>query len=474
MFLLPNILDQPDGYALSDADAGRRWSWQETAAATLSLAALLKTGFKKLAFLFCRNDVATVIAYLAVIEAGHAVALLDEGLPHEFQERLVSLYAPDLILISARRGEPSWQADYDIVGDDPALQIWQRTAPRGGEIHANLALLLSTSGSTGTPQFVRLTRQNIESNARSIHEALVLTPRERPITSLPIHYSYGLSVVNSHLAAGAEIVLTNESSISSHFWDRVRDYGCTSWSGVPYSYHILQKLDIDKLNVPTLKTLTQAGGKLNNGLVEHFRAKMSARGGRMFVMYGQTEATARIAVVPADRLEEKLGSAGQAIPGGSLAILTDHGLSTEANVTGEVVYSGPNVMLGYASSRADLSAGDTLSGCLCTGDTGLLDSDGFLYLSGRRKRDAKIFGMRLNMDEIEDMMRVYGPTAVLSSGEKLVLFCEHGGPDLFSRYRRTISSKLRMHAGAFEFRRVEQLPLKANGKIDYAELKRWQ
>jgi acyl-CoA synthetase (AMP-forming)/AMP-acid ligase II len=454
MFLIPGSLTQSEAYALTDAGSGQRWSWVQLIAAVKELAASLEAPRKRLAFLFCQNDGATVLSYLALIEAGHTVALLDAALSPTFRQRLLDLYQPDLILCSTQLEGPLDGYDFSTVS------MARRRATPEGELHPDLALLLSTSGSTGTPKFVRLTQANVESNAHSIREALGIAADQRPISSLPIHYSYGLSVVNSHLAAGAEVVMTNEGSIAPGFWEAFRKYRCTTYSGVPYSYQILRRLDFEKLDIPSLTTLTQAGGKLHTDLVSRFHKLMADRGGRMFVMYGQTEATARIAVVPADRLIEKLGSAGRAIPGGSLSIESG----------GEVVYSGPNVMMGYAQNRADLALGDTLLGCLKTGDIGHLDEEGFLYLSGRGKRDAKVFGLRLNMDEVEDMMRLHGPTAVLSAGEKLVLFCEHGDTDSFSSYSRELSSKLKLHASAFQFRRVEKLPLNANGKIDYKQL----
>jgi acyl-CoA synthetase (AMP-forming)/AMP-acid ligase II len=468
MLLLPSRPAQPEIPAITDAGSGRHWSRVQLESAVEGIAASLKTSRKQLAFLFCRNDAATILAYLALIEAGHAVALLNAALSPVFQQRLIALYTPDLLICPSNPERLVDSYDFSTIGEHPAIHLGRRCVTPQGEIHPDLALLLSTSGSTGTPKFVRLTRSNIEHNAHSIRQALAITAQERPITSLPIHYSYGLSVVNSHLAAGAEIILTHESSIAPLFWEAFRKYRCTTFSGVPYSYQILRRLVFEKL--PSLTTLTQAGGKLHPDLVVQFHSMIAARGGRMFVMYGQTEATARIAVVPADRLVEKPGSAGQAIPGGSLSIRSEAGLTVGPGGTGEVVYSGPNVMMGYALNRADLALGDTLAGCLHTGDAGYLDDEGFLYLSGRQKRDAKVFGLRLNMDEIEDMMRPHGPTAVLSAGEKLILFCEQGDAELFAEYGRELSSKLKLHASAFQFRRVEQLPLNANGKVDYRQL----
>lgn len=474
MFLIPEDLRSSSVCALYDSHSKRSWSYADLSAAVHERAAIFSSKKKGLFFLFCRNDAASVIGYLSAIQAGHAVAMLDEQLAPEFKKRLIELYQPEFIVSSVpivNTGVDRREASYSETSvGDPPLYVWSSDAKRTDSLHPDLALLLSTSGSTGTPKFVRLTKKNIESNARSIQAGLGINSTEKPITSLPIHYSYGLSVVNSHLITGATLVLTNLGLMSSDFWNIFREQSCTSWAGVPYSYQILKRLDLQKLNVPSLHTLTQAGGKLHTDMVAHFHALMKERGGRFYVMYGQTEATARICILPSGMLPEKLGSAGKAIENGALAVESDVGLTDESGVTGEVFYRGPNVMMGYATRRADLALGDELNGTLRTGDVGYLDADGYLFLTGRRKRDAKVLGLRLNMDEVEEMLRHYGPTAVIAGDEKLIIYCEYGDNEAFSQYGKELSSRLKIHAGAFEFRRITQLPLHANGKINYQEL----
>jgi acyl-CoA synthetase (AMP-forming)/AMP-acid ligase II len=181
-------------------------------------------------------------------------------------------------------------------------------------------------------------------------------------------------------------------------------------------------------------------------------------------MYGQTEATARIAILPHDRLPEKLGSAGIAIPGGRFHI------ESEASEPGELIYTGPNVMMGYAACREDLALGDVLQGRLATGDLARLDAEGFVYIEGRMKRDAKLFGLRINLDEIESMLRAHGPTAVISGPDKLLIYCEHGDEAAFARYRTDLAAKLKVNHRALEFYRLERLPVNGSGKIDYQAL----
>lgn len=453
--------------ALFDAASSRWWTFGELAEEIQRWAARLSTPHKSLAFCFARNDVHCVSAYLGALEAGCAIALLPDNLHEEFQARLIGAYEPDFLY------EGSAKTDYAsevfagaYQADATAPGFWRRGRPAAAPVHTDLALMLSTSGSTGSPKCVRLTAANVRANAHSIADALRITPSSCAVASLPIHYSYGLSVLNSYLVSGAPVVLTDEGLMSTGLWNLVREHQCDSFAGVPYSYQILDRLGLDRLKAPSLRTLTQAGGKLNPELIAKFHHAISQRGGQFFTMYGQTEATARIAVLPPEQLPAKVGSVGFAIPGGSIAIESLDGQPAE---TGEIVYRGPNVMMGYAETRADLAQGDVLQGVLHTGDLGRLDEDGCLWVTGRLKREAKLFGLRVNLDELESMVRVHGPAAIISGADRLRIYCEFD-ESLFAACRDELSSKLRIHSQAFEFRRVDRIPTNASGKIDYAAL----
>jgi acyl-CoA synthetase (AMP-forming)/AMP-acid ligase II len=229
---------------------------------------------------------------------------------------------------------------------------------------------------------------------------------------------------------------------------------------------MLERIGFATLDLPSLRTLTQAGGRMSDAMILRFHEAAAAKGARLVVMYGQTEATARIAYLPPERLPEKLGSAGIAIPDGRLWVE-----EAGEGVAGEVLYAGPNVMLGYAASRADLAEGDTLGGVLRTGDLGRIDADGFLWLSGRSKRIAKVFGLRLNLDEVEQMLHHLGPTAVVGGDDRLVIFCAHGDEERFGGYRASLSKALRLNHRALEFRRVDAIPATPSGKTDYSLLR---
>ncbi len=445
-------------------DAGSRVSWtygQLSDAVRACQDCLTQRG---LAFLFCGNDLPSVAWYLACIESGVPVALASGQLETGLRADLISLYNPEWIIADAKPDS----GDYKATSHD---RLWQGPPRPEMPLHPDLAVLLSTSGSTGSPKLVRLTRANVTANADSIREALAIAADHLPVAHLPLHYSYGLSVLNSHLLAGARILLTNLGLMSAGFWDAIREYKANSFSGVPYTYQMLRRLDIDKVNAPHLLTFTQAGGKLDTANISHLHEQVTRRGGSFWVMYGQTEATARMTILPANELPRKLGSAGKAIPGGRLSIKTENGeITSGAGIAGELVYDGPNVMMGYAQSRQDLSRGDELQGRLETGDRASLDEEGFVYILGRSKRDAKLFGLRVNLDELEAFVKKHGPAAAVAGDGRVFIFCEFGSEQDLQNIRTELATKLRLNSSAFQFRRIDQLPTNSSGKIDYTRL----
>ncbi|HEX6343339.1 AMP-binding protein [Umezawaea sp.] len=454
------LVDAADGTELAGADLRSRVD-----ALAAELAAL------PVGVVFARTavDVPSVLRYLAAFTSDRPVALLDAGQDRDVLLALVAAFRPAAVL-GADGVAPDGYRPAEVGG--PA---WVREAADGVVPHPDLAVLLPTSGSTGNPKFVRLSRTAVLSNAEAIAEVLGIGADEVAPTSLPLHYSYGLSVLNSHLLRGATVVVEATGVMGRPFWQAVADHKITSLAGVPYHYEMLKRLRFDPAKYPSLRTITQAGGKLRDDLVTEFNDKMVAAGGRMFVMYGQTEAAPRMATVPAEKLAEKLGSAGPALPGGAFTIRTGAGAeTTEPGVVGEVLYRGPNVMMGYAESEAELADGDSRGGVLETGDLGRLDEDGYLFITGRLKRIGKVFGNRVNLDDLEQIVRGAGldtgAVAAVPAGDKVVVWLEDRGADTRKAVARELAEKLHMHVSGFDVREVDALPLLASGKVDYRSL----
>jgi len=405
--------------------------------------ALASLGARTLGFVLCDNRLADLVLYLACLRNGHVPLLLAAQTPPEQLAALQARYQPQWI---AMHGEPQCQPE---------------AAP--AELHPALGILLSTSGSTGSPRLVRLSRTALQANAASIVSYLGLGVQERAITSLPMHYSFGLSVINSHLLAGATLVLNSNSVFSREFLQRLREQHVTSLAGVPYHYQMLYRTDFFKQELHSLRTLTQAGGRLDEKLTRLVAEYAQASGRRFYVMYGQTEACARISYVPPEQLASKIGSIGVPIPGGMLEVDAD---------SGELIYRGPNVMMGYAEQRADLARSDDCQGRLPTGDLGQVDEDGFFYITGRIKRFIKVSGNRIGLDEVEQALQtlLQVPLAVGGKDDRMVVWLEGHNIALLDQVREFVRKKYAIHPTMTRLRLVEQLPLLPSGKKDYGPL----
>jgi acyl-CoA synthetase (AMP-forming)/AMP-acid ligase II len=454
------FLDRPTkAPVLVDAAAGRIWTQDELAAAVRSFSERLASDRRELVFCLCDRDIASIVGYLGAITAGHAAALLPAAAPAHLTEVLIDRYRPAFVIAP--------EVDTPI----PAVRV--TSSGPAPAVAGELGVLLSTSGTTGSPKLVRLSYGNVAANAESIAEYLAIETHDRAVVSLPIHYSYGLSVLNSHLAAGAALILTPHSIIRPDFWVDAARWGATSFAGVPYSYTMLERTGLLRKMIPeAMRTLTVSGGRLDPSSVIDLHELITARAGRLFVMYGQTEATARISYVPPDALPEKADTIGVAIPRGRLSIRSAGEEISEPGIEGELVYSGPNVMLGYAERPEDLVLGDQLNGELHTGDLGSFDEDGFFRVTGRIKRIAKITGLRINLDEVEAAASVYGPVAAVDGGERIVLFRPEEAQMAADDLRRELACRFGLNSRAFEVREVEKLPVAPSGKVDYAILVR--
>lgn len=422
---------------------------------------------KTLVFVLCKNTQEALKVYVASLCNEVVPLLLDGGLDQELLENLIKTYEPEFLWLPKERLDAF---DYDVHAevDDYVLV---KTGYTNNDLFKDLALLLTTSGSTGTAKLVRQSYTNIMANAEAIVEYLEITEKERPITNLPMSYTYGLSVINSHLLAGATILLTDRSIFQKEFWAFFKEKEATSMAGVPYTYEMLKKLRFFRMELPSLRTLTQAGGKLSPELHKEFAEYSRDHGIRFFVMYGQTEATARMSYLPWEKSIEKYGSMGVAIPGGKFSLIDAEGNEiNDPEITGELVYEGPNVTLGYAESKEDLALGDERFGKLITGDMAKKDADGFYYIVGRKKRFLKIFGKRVNLDECERMVKQEFEIECACAGRDDLLYIYVLDESLKKPACQFLSSKMNLHHTAFKAVVLESIPKNEAGKIQYKEL----
>ena len=264
------------------------------------------------------------------------------------------------------------------------------------------ALVLYTSGSTGTPRGVVQTFGNLHANTRSIVAYLGLGPDDRVMAILPFYYCYGRSLLQTHLFAGGSVFIDGRFMYPRVVAEALGSEGCTGFAGVPLTFEILRRdLDLAAFPRPRLRYVTQAGGPMRPETIAWARAAFAPA--RLFVMYGQTEATARLAYLPPERAEEKAGSIGRAIPGVELQVVDEEARELPAGEVGHLVARGGNVTPGYLEAPAETAA-ILHHGWLWTGDLARRDDEGFLYIAGRAKEILKVSGHRVSPIEIENVL----------------------------------------------------------------------
>lgn len=453
----------PDNIALID-DSDRAMWYDELEERASSLYA--RIGRRCLVFLLASNTVGSVLGYFSFLKNRIVPVMLSCRLDPVLLNSLIKLYRPAYLWL------PSEQVSgWNIVYSDCGYSLAATDMDSDCELYAELALLLTTSGSTGSPRFVRQSYANIEANTSSIIEYLSINSDERAITVLPMNYTYGLSVINTHLSTGATVLLTDSSVMQADFWTFFKEYGATSFSGVPYTYSMLDRLRFYKMNLPRLRTLTQAGGKLPERLQEKFAICARKKKRKFFVMYGQCEATARMSFLPSDRAVDKIGSIGIPVPGGRFRLIDSKGCEIRwPDTEGELVYEGANVTLGYAESASDLAKGDERGGILFTGDMGKFDSEGYYYITGRKKRFLKIFGSRINPDEVEDLVRSRFSVEVACAGVDDHMYIFLTDQDLSGNVGTFVAETTGINPSAFKTVVIPQIPKNDAGKIQYAQL----
>lgn len=401
-----------------------------------------------------------IAAYLGVLRARLPLLIVEPGQLGE-GSALAQRWTPDVLLTAGTDGQA-------VLTERPG---WRNDVAALPPPHPDLRVLLSTSGSTGDPKLVRLSGANIAANAESIAEYLQIRPTDRAATTLPLFYSYGLSVLNSYLGAGAALVLLTDSVTDRGFWEVARQERVTSMAFVPHQFELLATGGFDGTELPSLRYLTQAGGRLNPATVRRFWELGRKAGWQLFVMYGQTEAAPRISYVPPEALPVAADTIGRAIPGGRLWLAgEDGGEIVEVGRPGELVYEGPNVMMGYAMSRPDLARGAELRE-LRTGDVAELTHEGYFRMVGRLKRFVKLYGMRLSLDQIEALLRARGIAAhAVQVEDRLVLLCR--SPEGMGSAGDIVAAEYEIPALEIHTAQLRDVPLLPSGKVDDQALRR--
>ena len=427
----------------------------------------LAENFEKenLMFLICENNIESILFYLSSLKKNCALVLLEKNITNINLNILISKYQPRYIFINKKNNynlnkfnRKKIYMNYVLLENKKKIKI---------KISKNLKILISTSGTTGNPKYVKLTKQNIDFNTSSILKYLKINKKDITITTLPMNYVYGLSIINTHIFAGARIVLNEYSVLDNRFWSSFTDNKITNINGVPYLYEILDKVKFLEKDLSSIKFFTQAGGKIEKTIQKKLINFCLKNKKKIFFMYGAAEATARMSYLPWMYAKEKIGSIGKVIYGGKFWLEDKKGKKIkQSNKVGELVYSGKNVSPGYAKSYHDLTKNNDCD-ILRTGDFAKRDEDGFYYLFGRSDRFIKIQGNRLNLDDIEVYISSFGIKSVckLNKKNKITIFIEKNIDE--KMLLKKIKDKISIHPSNFSIKKINKFPINKNLKVSY-------
>ena len=454
MFL---YLDQKDRQRIAAIDdSGRSVSYGDICDFSQEFAKHLPQ--RSLIFLLAENRIGSLLGYTAALSNRIVPLVISANTEEGLYNHLYDLYQPEYL----------WMPESKAEGKEIIFSAWEyclvKTGNQPTPMYEELSLLLPTSGSTGSPKLVRHSYRNIEANADNVRRLFKLDGTEKAMAILPMHYTMGLSVIASHLLAGATLLLSGRSLLDKGFWTTLKE--ATSFTGVPYSYEILTKMRFTRMDLPNLKVITQGGGKLTEAMWNTLAQYAKDNGKQFIATYGQSECTARMAYLPAEMALDKVCSIGIAEPGGQLSIVDDNGIETfEGEAQGEMVYRGKNVTLGYATCRDDLLKGDENHGIMHTGDLARRDADGCYYIIGRLKRFLKIFGLRIGLDEVERMIKAEYKTDCYCKGndEKLIVLVTE--PKLVDVLPAFIEEKTHLFHQKIEIKVVNEILRNEAGKV---------
>jgi len=377
-----------------------------------------KINKKSVVLMICKNSIESIAGYISFIRTENLLILLDASYKEDFAYQIIKKFKPNYIYLPKNHLKKYLKEKIYSFNE---YEIYKTAFKKDKKINFKNLLLLTTSGTTQNPKLVRLSNLNLLKNTQNIVNYLKIKPNHTTITTMPMGYSYGLSIINSHLYSGSKILLNNKTLFDKMFWNAIEKHKVTSFGGVPRFYEILKRLKIENFNFKSIKYLTQAGGQLSLNAVKYYENICRKKKIKFFIMYGQTEASPRISYLHPDKLSQFPGSIGKPLKNTYLNIVDEKKKKIkEINQIGELVFYGKNVSLGYADNIKDLYKGDVNRGVLFTGDYVIKNKKGFYFITGRKNRFIKISGVRINIDDIENYLKLNKVKGkILQSNNKL-------------------------------------------------------
>ena len=418
---------------------------------------------EKIAILISNNFFSFIIIYLACVIYKTKLIIVNENHFQNNYIKIINNFKPDFIFSSMNFSKIKFFKN-KIKFKYKNYFIYYLNKNNKLKINKEIAILLPTSGSTGSPKFACLSYENLITNTKSIISYLKINKSSTTITSLNPGYSYGLSIINSHLYKGSKLVMNSYSILDLNFWKLFKVNKIKFFYTVPLMCEILFKDSSFSNSFKYLNTLCCAGGHLDKKIKLNILSFLKNK--NIFVMYGQTEASPRISYVNISKNKNKIDSIGKSVKGGELFFKSNKNKISMKKLPKEIYYKGKNVMLFYAEKIKDLAKKRSNNYIINTGDLGYQDSQNFFYLTGRKNRIAKINGVRIDLDQIDKDFKSQKITSI--NIQNKVFLCSK--KVIKKNSLNKISKIYNLGINNIKTFRIRTLPLNYNNKLDYSKL----
>jgi len=412
----------------------------------------------KLCLFFFENSLEAIKSYIKLLYLNCTVLIINPDSKENYINQIICDYCPDFI-----GKKKSKSSSEEVFFSDKDFEICSYDYPNNKNISDKLQILLPTSGSTGNSKVVRISKSNLEFSSRKISQYFKLKSCDVVTSSLPLYYSYGLSLLNIAITSGCSFHICEFQFLSKSYWNQLNENHVTHFAGVPTMFKNIIEARALKLFPSTLNYITVAGGKLSEPYTINLIDYCEEKGIGFYTMYGATEASPRMSYVPPEMARKKLGSAGMPINDCHFEIE-----KINQGNEGEVIFYGKNVALGYSENRNDLTSKDSFKGRLNTGDLGYLDSDGYLYVTGRLKRIAKARGIRVNLDDIENLLSLNNINSMAVDYKDFIFIAIES--DNEEEVEHIIENQSSIELGIVKIIQIEKFPLNDNMKKNYFAL----
>lgn len=446
----------PDSKEALVDEAGSRVTYGDLARACSDFSAVFSP--RTLFILVMDRSIEAISFYYALMSNDCVPLLLGEENNAAFIRRYAALYQPDYIWLPHAvkealdlPGTPLWESDCHTL---------VKTGYPHVELHPDLGILLTTSGSTGNPKTVRLSKNNLRENALAYVDAVKMSGNERGVTTLPVNYTYGMAICHTHFISGSTLLITERKIIDPEFRFFIVREGVTNLQGVPFFHSMLDRVGFYEQLPQSLRFITMGGSRAEEKLQQKINRITEERGIRFYALYGQTEGTTILTKLPEGQNHNEPGCVG----------IPCYGMRACLGEDGELIFQGSSVCMGYADDRGSLLRGDDNEGILHTGDLAEIDSSGRIYLKGRKKRIVKVLGVRVSLDDIESFVnhRFQVACACAGADDDIHLYTE-GELEPLS-VRKAIAEQFGISALVISVESPGILPRNNKGKIEYAKL----